>query len=401
MTFLNILKNRLKIILTDKLFILTMVVIPILLSMITGYAQRKEKLGFIPIVLVDEDGSQSSQLLCTRLMGKEGIKAKKTVRDEAYSDIESENVEAMIIINKGFETGLANGNLNELITLIKSPSTYSAELLMEIVACETLRIYSADFTFNWLRNSFKNRGMDTSFLTRGEIALNIEEYWEPQPLMTIEYEEINASPKSNVTVTIPPFAAASMGLLILFIMLSLLFGSGWLCEEKINGTIQRAMIVNGAISKLFLGNVGALCIMGFTLTAIFSLVQWVFFDVIIFKELSSLLIIALYIFNAASISMLMASIFRTPHQLQASAPILALTTGIMGGCLWNLAGVPKSLLKISLLTPQGWALRALTTLYTAPNQWDMLLSTFVFLGTSALIFLAIAYIGLKGAVKAG
>jgi ABC-2 type transport system permease protein len=279
-----------------------------------------------------------------------------------------------------------------LVTVVKSPSTYSAELIKEIVASEVLRIYSTDFTYNWLRRNFND-------INRSEISERLEEKWQPNPIMTITYEEIEVESKGDGNITIPPFAAASLGLLILFIMLGLLFGSGWLCEEKINGTIQRAMSVKGALRQLFMGNIAALFIMGLFLTIIFTGMQRVFFGVLLIKGPLSFLVIVLYILCVSSISMFMSAVFRSSHQLQASAPVLALVSGIMGGCLWNFAGVPKPLLSIALLTPQGWALRALTSLYSAPDRMEPVLSAALVLGAASIGFIMLSYYSLKRTLR--
>lgn len=392
MRFFSILKNRLRVLFSDKLFVLAIIIFPVLLSMISGYAQRKEKLGFVPVFLVDEDKTESSELLMERLKDKEGLKAKTGILQEGHKDIRNDNVEVMIVIEEGFEDGLKSGRIEELITIIKSPSTYSSELIKEITSSEVLRIYSTDFTYNLLKKDFDD-------VKREDIAERLEEYWQPDPIMTITYEEIRVTSRGDGSITIPPFTAAAMGLLILFIMLGLLFGSGWLCEEKINGTIQRTMSVKGALRQLFLGNIASLIIMGLFLTAVFIVVQWALFGVLLINGILSLLVIFLYILCVTAISMFLAVVFETPHQLQASAPVIALITGIMGGCLWNLAGVPERLLSIALLTPQGWALRALTNLYAAPDSVEYaFLTALVLAGASVILFL-LSFIGLKRAVK--
>ena len=391
MKFTSIFINRLRVLFSDKLFILAILIVPILLSLITGYAQKKEKLGYIPVVLVDEDGTGDSQLLCKRLAQKEGLNLATTTREKALSQLKEETAEIMVIIEEGFGESLLKSDISDRITLVKSPSTYSAELLKEIVAMEALRIYSGYFTDQWLNKSLMEKGLPTSTLTREEILQKVEEYWYPQPLMEVSYEELEASPQNGNTITIPSFTAASLGLLILFIMLGLLFGSGWVCEEKSNGTLQRILSVKGAALPLFLGNGAALFTLGIFQVFIFYVVQKVLFNMTLLQGGYAWLVISLYIMCAVSLSMLMAALFETPHQLQAAAPVFALITGLMGGCLWNFMGIPESLLSLALLTPQGWTLQALTGLYAAPSEWGLALpSVCVLLGIS-LLFFSLAY----------
>ena len=392
MSFLSILKSRLKIHFSDKLLLLIVIVIPVLLSIISGHAMRKEKLDYVPVFLVDEDGTKTSELLVERLMDKEGLRIKTGLFEDGEEEVRNDDAEAMIVIEKGFEDSLRRGDTKEIITLVKSPSTYSSELIKEIVASEVLRIYSTYFAYDWISASFSDIDHD-------EVSERFEKLWQPEPVMTIVYEEVQVEPKGEGNITIPPFAAASLGLLVLFIMLGLLFGGGWLCEEKMNGTIYRALSVKGALLKLFIGNIAALSITGLFLTLVFTLIQWILFDTLLVKGILPLLVMVVYIICVSCISMFLSAIFKTPHQLQASAPVIAILTGIMGGCLWNLAGVPEQLLSVALLTPQGWALKALTDLYAAPGSLNPALRAIGFLGAISIVFGSLSYLGLKRSLK--
>lgn len=380
---------RLKVIFSDKWFMLAFILIPILLSIVTGYAQRKEKLGYVPIVVVDGDKTEDSSRLCNRLAQKEGLQVLETDRETAMRVLEQDKAEVMIIIEEGFSKHLANGQPENTITLIKSPNTYSAELMKEIIGSEALRIYTGYFTYQWIHDSFDKKGIEPPF-DQAEIKNRVEEYWQPRPPMTISYEEIKVLPQSGQTVSIPSFTAASLGLLVLFIMMGLLFGSSWLCEEKANGTLQRLLSIKSTTLPLFMANISALSTMGLLLTFVFEVIQRFFFKTPLLRGPLSWLVMVGYILCASALSMLLASLLQTPNQLQAFVPVFALITGIFGGCLWNLMGVPAPLLKLALMTPQGWALQALTSLYAAPNQMGMALPALLVFSGLSLIFLVIA-----------
>ncbi len=382
---------RLRVIFSDKWFIMAFIIIPLLLSMVTGHAQRKEKLGYVPLIVVDEDRTDDSERLCKRFAQKEGFKTQETDYQTGLNLLRQDKAEAMVIIEKGFSEHLADGQLEDTITVIKSPNTYSAELIKEIIGSEALRIYSGYFAYQWISNSFTDKGMDTSGLEKEQIKSRVEEYWQPKPLMTITYEEVEALPQGETSITVPSFTAASLGLLILFIMMGLLFGSSWLCEEKANGTLQRILSIKATALPLFAANIGALSTLGLLLTFIFEGIQRYIFNTPLLKDPLSWLVMTVYILCVSAISMLLASILETPHQLQAFAPIFALITGILGGCLWNLLGVPSQLMKLARMTPQGWALQAITNLYAAPGQMVLALPALLILSGLSVVFMAIAF----------
>lgn len=400
MKFISVWVNRMKIILSDRLFIIAMVVIPLLAAMIMGYTQRKEKLGYIPVAIVDEDRSSLSQTLCERFSQKEGMKAILCSREAAMALLRDEKAEAALMILSGFESGLKSGNTKGSMEIIKSPSSVSAELIKELAAAEVIRMKAPEFAYDWIVSRYKENNADSPEVNREDVWSLVESYWLPEPMMTIQYEEISGSPVSQGEVSIPPFAAASSGILILFIMLALLFGSGWICEERSNGTLNRIFSSPGALLPVFLGNTLALFVLGLLQTIIFVTVQRIFFDVSMLSGIFAWLVMASYILSAAAISMLMASLFRTAARLQAAAPVFAVITGFMGGCLWNLAGIPKELETVSHLTPQGWALSSITALYTDPGQANYALPTIMVLLLTGMVLLTLSYILLKFRKKA-
>jgi len=392
MTFWVIFKNRLKIIFSDKLFIAAVILIPLAMSLIMGYIQRREKLGYIPVAVADEDQTDVTRLLIERFSDVEGIQVTLTGRDQALKLIREESVEAAIILYEGFTKRLYEGDFTEIVEIIKSPSTVSVDLLEEIFAAEVIRLRGAEFAYDWLQDSLKAHG---DLPSRQEVWAWAERYWEPAPLMTIKYSVIASKPKDiSDRVTIPPFAAASLGILVLFVMLALLFGSGWVCEERSNGTLQRIASSPGALASVFAGNAAALFALGLMQVLVFALVQKLCFDVVMLSGIGAWLVLAAYLICAVAISMFLASFFRTAAQLQAVAPVFSIVTGFLGGCLWNLAGIPEELMSISRITPQGWALWAFTALYANPDDRRVVYTAAgVLLGAAVLLFL-LAYRGL-------
>lgn len=382
--------NRIKIILSDRMFVAAMVVIPVALALIMGYAQREEKLDYIPLAIVDEDESSLSKTLVERISGKEGIKVFDTDREEAESLLQNEKAEVALFILDGFVNAMISGETDEILEIVKSPSTVSGELVKEIVAAEVLRLRASELAYEWMERRFGENGTET-MITRQEIREKVESYMEPVPPMTIAYEEVKGSQVSAGDVTIPSYAAASCGVLVLFVMLTLLFGSGWICEERSNGTLSRIFSSPGGLLPVFAGNTLALFVFGLFQTVLFVVIQRVLFGIVMLEGFLSWLVMAAYILCAASVSMLLASALRTAAQLQAVAPVFSIITGLMGGCLWNIAGIPDDLKPVSRITPQGWALTAITALYASPDRTEYAMPSIYVLLAASLVMLTVSY----------
>ena len=96
MRFMTVFKSRIRVILSDRMFIAAMLIIPIILALIMGYAQREEKLGYIPMAVVDEDGSTLSKTLVSRISQKEGLKVLPANKEEADELLKNEKAEVAV-----------------------------------------------------------------------------------------------------------------------------------------------------------------------------------------------------------------------------------------------------------------------------------------------------------------
>ena len=379
--------------LADKLFFVAMIIIPILITVAAGYALRYEKLNTIPVAIVDEDMSSSSRLLTGRLKGKEGISLFIADREEAEKMLENNQVEQVCIIRPGFEMSVERGESDGLIEMYISPSSYSAEFTREIVAGEAFRMIMNSMAANSVTSKYEELGIDMGSGFREEVKAYSDSFWEPEPLMTIDYRELKGTATEPVDrVSMPATTASSAGLITAFIMFFMLFGSGWLVEERTNGTIKRLGAGHGAVAVSFGGSVLALLAAGILQIAMFSAILKLFFDIVLFNGVLSYAALLSYLLAVVAISMFLSSVLKTQAQLQAGAPVIALLTGFMGGCFWNFIEMPERIKTLSLLTPQGWALSALNGLLLDPADTSAVLLPATVLLAASMVLLPASYV---------
>lgn len=386
----------------DRLFFAAMVLIPLLIMVAAGYALRYEKLEIIPVAAVDEDGSGYSALLLERLSKKEGMGLYVVNREKGLSMLDGSEVEQVFIIKEGFEDAVKNGESEGLIDLVSSPSSYSSGFTQEIVAGETLRLMTANMAANSVAEQYKELGIKKGSGFREEVAAYADRLWEPKPLMTIDYRELKAGVVSTVSrPALPAASASSAGLLIAFIMFYMLFSSGWLVEERMNGTIKRLGAGTGAIAASFKGSVLALFTAGTLQIVMFYAIQRIFFGITLFSGVLSYLVLFAYLLAVIAISLFLSSVLKTQAQLQAGAPVLALFTGFAGGAFWNFVEMPERIVRLSLFTPQGWALRGINGLLLNPADITVALVPLLVLFATALILLPVSYIIINMQLRVG
>lgn len=379
--------------LADRLFFAAMIIIPLLITIAAGYALRYEKLNIVPLAVVDEDMSESSELLLERLEGKEGISMTRTGRERAMEMLEDYEAEQVYIISEGFEESIMRGESEGLIEMYSSPSSYSEGFTREVVAAEALRIIMANTAADNVLKKYEEMGIETDSGFREEVKAYADTFWEPEPIFTIDYREIRGDGTESVEkVSMPAASASSTGLIIAFIMFFMLFSSGWLIEERTNGTIKRLGAGNRALAISFQGSVLALFAAGALQILMFSVVLKLCFGIVLLTGFWSYLVLAAYLLAVIGISMFLSSVLKTQTQLQAGAPVVALLTGFAGGCFWNFIEMPERIRILSLFTPQGWALSAVNALLLDPGAVSSAIMPLVVLFAISLVLLPASYV---------
>jgi len=390
---LTVVFYKLKMMLGDKPFFAAMIVIPLCIMVATGYALRHEKLGRIAVAIVDEDCSAHSGTLLQSLAGKERLKVEHAEkRGKALKMLEGNEVEAVFIIKKGFGHKLDNGDIEDLIEVMQSPSSFSVEYVGEILAGEAFRLAARKWAVDRVLERYQALGIPAGENLAGEVAGYFDAQWEPGPLMTINYAEWAGTTAKEIDGIAPPAAtAASAGIVVAFIMFYILYGSGWLIEERINGTLKRLVAGPGALGLSFAGSVLALAVSGMLQVFLFSAADRLLFGVDLFPGALSYMVFFVYILAVISLSLFLSSLLKTPAQMQAAAPVFALLTGFAGGCFWNFINMPENIEKLSMFTLQGWALKAANSLLAGPSGFGGIALPIAVLLFISLILMPISY----------
>ncbi|NMB96102.1 MAG: ABC transporter permease [Clostridiaceae bacterium] len=413
---ITVFKYKLKILMSDKNFMLAMTIIPLILTIITGYALKFENENKIPVAICDLDGSDYSNVVIEMISNKDGFEVIITGEETALKMVKDYKVEAAYIIKEGFKEKLLEGNTNGIIEQISSPSSIASNMIGEIIGGEISRIILNITAADWVVSEYDKLKADNRIKSAYE-AIDINTLWQEAwdytnslwdsgPAMTIDYVETeksgninNESNTSDFSSGADSISSAAFGMLTAFIMFLIMFNSSWLVEEKENGTLKRIISGPGAISALFTGNVLSLVFIGFMQIILFSLISTIIFRVNLFAQVENICIIIIYLFSVIALSLFISSFLKTRMQLQAGAPLFSIITGFIGGCFWNLPQMGGFVKTISLFTPQGLTLDLFNELRnTADISLVNILTSWqaVILLISAILLTSFSYIRIKG-----
>jgi ABC-2 type transport system permease protein len=363
---LQIVQLRLQLMARDKVFLLLLFLFPMLFACIVGATQSFQKESVIPVAVVDEDRTDYSQMVVERFAGKEGIRIIHTSREEAYRLVENYKVEAAFIILSGFKQAILDEKTDKTIEMLKNPGSLSYGILGEMLGSEVMRLSANTSAANRAEQLYAQYGFvhsDTTTLWE-HVWKYADSQWEPKPLMTIRYQEIEGTNVKEVTrmIGVSPTSLTGLGMLLVFLLLFVVLHSRWLIEERENGTLKRIMSVPGLLWKFYLGNIAALFILSLLLVVLCEGMSLVLFKAHLLIHPLQYVVLGAYGLAVIGLGMFFSAVFTTGQQMQAGAPLVALLTGFISGCFWPFLPLEGLVRVLALCTPQGWALAGMKAL---------------------------------------
>ena len=212
MIFLRILYLKLKNTLLHRHNLLLLAVTPILAAagawaLAVFYLEGGAN---IPVAILDYDKTDFSRTAAARFSDNSAVGTRvfetgafddDPAYDEAVRLIRINTLEAAVVIFPGFEENIRNGGPEDVYSVICTPGGISRGLAAELFAAQVSRLYFNCDSANRvvteaIRAARVSRSPPLTDAQIDEIYENAfaycDSYWEPQPLMTVEYKRYQA-----------------------------------------------------------------------------------------------------------------------------------------------------------------------------------------------------------------
>ncbi|MDD4493254.1 MAG: ABC transporter permease [Eubacteriales bacterium] len=389
--FLSSFLYRLKMILADRQLLVSMVVIPLVIAAIGGYALIKERDGEFVVYAVDEDESAFSEEFIGKLSRKEGLRVETGSLGKAAASVRQGRAEAIFIIPENFEGNIKQGKYDSSIKLVLSPYTFAFGFLQEISASIVMELSSRELSKEMVLESFRMLDLDFDQSTGEEVEEYFNSFVEPVPLMNIDYKTFGGKDEKADGPGLFPIGSVATGLIPVFSMFYIMSGSEWLLEERRNGTLKRLISCPGGLSIAYIGSAAALFGAGLIQIMLYISLTTLISGAFPIVNATAFTLLIIYLAAVVSLSMLLAAIFPTSNRLQSFAPFFVLATGFLGGCFWNFGEMPVSLKRLALFTPQGWLLEGFQRVQAASAGAFAVLQPFIVLIGMALLLYFLSY----------
>jgi ABC-2 type transport system permease protein len=182
-----------------------------------------------------------------------------------------------------------------------------------------------------------------------------------------------------------PAAYFGPSMAILFLFLSVGQGARSLLVEQREGTLARVRTSPVPFAAVLLGKSGAVVVTGL----VTLLVMWGVTGLALGADwgdpVAVLVLIVASVLAVAGIGALVAGLARTDAQAEGWTAVVTFTLALLGGNFITPGALPDALRRLSLLTPNGWALRGFTELSAGRGDLADVLPAVAILAATALV----------------
>lgn len=344
----------------DKHFIIIMIATALGFTALTGLMFGRVGGGvrsLVPVGVIDHDNSELSRGMIAGLTEAGSYDVRSLSEEEVYEDVRLGDVETGFIIPAGFEDSVAAG----------------APLSVTVVSL-------ANSNTGMVAGTIMEKGLTTFLLERAVMSvtassaseLGVADKVDPASAARNAIRQLNDSPSLTVAFLevkqeaavedVPTWSAGySVGIYLMFTMFTIVFQAGEVLEERRTGTWGRLLSTPVSRAAILGGKALGSYVVGFFQILTLILVGRYVFHINFGPNMGAVIaILALMVAVVTGLGLFLSTVVRTTAQLQATAPIVIVATCMLGGCYWPLEMVSPVMQQIAKVTPQAWAMSALT-----------------------------------------
>jgi ABC-2 type transport system permease protein len=393
----NLARLNLMQVLKDRTGLITLIVVPLMLTFIFGSVlgggERR-----IPVAVADLDGSAQSREIVSAL-DETSYQITRTGESEAAAMASSGEAAAALVIPKGFAADVLGG-VDTKVRILKDPRSTSSIAIVEAVTGRVQRVAANAATVRIVQRAFR----DASAVTGGhysppppaDVYAYADRIWSPDPPLSVSDVPVTVSKVRGSATQAMGFQQYSMGFTLMFMMFMGLGSAGGFLDEREQGTLARLLTTPTSRTELVAGKV-----LGIYLTVLFEAAIMVGFGAFVFNvpwgddPLGVVMIIAAFGLATTGLGVMISTLVRTRGQVSAMTAVLATALSMLGGSYWPLDIVSPAMRTIALMTPTGWAMTGLTDVVVRfQGTSHAVLPSAVLLGMAAL-FLAVGVARLR------
>ena len=346
----------------DKLSFIFILVMPLAFTLFFGLlfggGGNADKL---PLAVWDADGGAAAKQLVDDLGKSEVVRVVVKQGDEFETWMADERAAAGLLIPKGYSAAVASGEKADL-TIVSTQGSSGAStaasavrsLAAEQVTVELASRAAAEAI--WSTRSMPAGAQDgvvtdTAAEARPVVAAALE-----QPAVATRVVEAGAAAGQTPS----GFILSSPGMLVNFILFSLMTAGIALIIERQNGTLQRLMTTRLRRWELIGGKAAGMFLLTFAQQVLLIGVAQIFFGVDYLRDPAALLLMMVSLsLVASSLGLLLASVMKSEQALIATTVLVSMAVAALSGAWFPLEVTGSTFQTVGHLLPTAWILDGL------------------------------------------
>lgn len=379
--------------LRDRTPLLIIMVIPIILTVVMGFAYGSgstEEAPKISVGIAADDQSGFVRELIERIKQDTSIKAIEMSRKQVIEGIKESELEAGFIIPEGFTENIKEGKTG--IHVLKQPASTGYVVAQQVIMAAFTGLNIKEASKVYFDNFLEVSKMENRELIVSRITERFEKKLEGPSTVTVEDIRVSGSEES---LDFDGMAQSSIGITVMFVMFTVILGVGVILEDKKNRTWERLSSTPVGTATIMLGKVLGVFLKSWIQVGILILFGHFVLGVGWGNSLhATILLISVYLLCLTTLGMLLSTIVKTNAQLAAYSSVFIISTSMLAGCYWPLEIVPKFMQKTAMIFPQYWTVKALNNTVGANMGLGSILPHI-----TVLVFMAGVFFILSAAVE--
>ncbi len=384
----------------DKTALTLMLVLPSVITLVIGLAfgssGESAESSKIPVGIVNYDNSEIVTELISSFKSDSTIKVLEMEESQLIEKVRGSGVEVGFIIPDGFGDMVLAGE-KPVMHVLKLPASVDYRAIEEIMSGAFGKIQMTDIAVQYAMDKVGNK----SDLEEEIIASNFKEILESalSDAPVISVKEVRVSGDETST-DYNGVNSGAIGIAVMFVMFSAVFGIGDILVEKKNYTWNRLSLTPVPKSVVMLGKVIGTFLQGWAQIAILMLIGKFIMGVDWGNSfVSTFIIFSVYLLCVTGLGMFLATLVKTNAQLGAYASIIIVSTSMLSGCYWPIELVPEFMQKIGMLFPQYWAVKGLGNTVNANLGLQSVITPLLVMIFMGMLFFTFAIVSERFKVK--
>jgi|GEM_PF-4293470 len=388
MNWIHIAVKDLKIIMREKIAWLTMILLPLVVVTVAGFALSGLFSESVPDLKLAYSYSGNAENIEPLIHGLEEIEAIQLVQTGSKEDgmklIEKSSVTALIVIPEDFNVGNINSEFTvEFYYDVSSQS--SSGILQGMVQGVVNSLNNSLVTIELLARQAEQYGANTQELLP-QIVEKVRNSFHTTERIGIAVQGVGGEESNESFYQVIP------GFAVMFLLFSIIGGATKLFDERQNKTLRRILIAPVKKSDVIIGKWLGMTIEGFFQAVILFLAGKFIFGLSLgdnpLRLLCFLLIAA---GTAGAIGVFVASISKSLKQANGLAMLLFMVMSALGGSWWPLELTPAFMQTAGKFTFNYWAISGIKKLILFNQPLLSVGFEMVILALVGLIFLFLSF----------